>query len=278
MRYVRAHFDPVPLSTVVDHLVNGTSLPNRPAVITFDDGYDDNLHYAAPILRRHSVPATIFVSTDYIGGKEPYWFELAVYLMMRLPPGALRVSGVEATLPTADDWQSRRRSGHTLQRALMKLDPPVVMQQIRQWREEFAAHIDPAELRLSGLLDWEAIRAMDGRGIEFGSHTRTHPVLSMLNQAALRDELFGSRERLESELRHAVTTIAYPVGKEFAFSPQVESVSREAGYQLGASYMAGMNWLSNGVNWFALRRQNIERGQHAARFSAMVQFPEWVQW
>src|SRR5947209_7126760 len=43
-----------------------SSLPERSALITFDDGYRNNLTSALPIMRRLAVPGVVFVPTNYI--------------------------------------------------------------------------------------------------------------------------------------------------------------------------------------------------------------------
>ena len=61
----------VPLAAIAasaDDGEQGGSLPDRTFAITFDDGYRDNHQVAWPILRRHVLPATVFLATDCIGG------------------------------------------------------------------------------------------------------------------------------------------------------------------------------------------------------------------
>jgi peptidoglycan/xylan/chitin deacetylase (PgdA/CDA1 family) len=49
-------------------LEHGTALPPRPAVITFDDGFEDNLTVAAPLLAARRLRATVYVATGHLPG------------------------------------------------------------------------------------------------------------------------------------------------------------------------------------------------------------------
>jgi peptidoglycan/xylan/chitin deacetylase (PgdA/CDA1 family) len=62
---------PVALDVVRDHYIDGAPLPPRAVLITFDDGYLDNLENAFPILRRHGYPAVIFVPIGFLDGSRP---------------------------------------------------------------------------------------------------------------------------------------------------------------------------------------------------------------
>jgi peptidoglycan/xylan/chitin deacetylase (PgdA/CDA1 family) len=61
----------VSLEDVLTHYRDGAPLPERPVLITFDDGYRDNLEHAAPVLEKHGYPAVIFVPIGYLDGRRP---------------------------------------------------------------------------------------------------------------------------------------------------------------------------------------------------------------
>jgi len=63
---------PWPLSQVLDHRERGLPLPRKTFVVTFDDGYANNLYEACPILARLDVPATLFVATAYLDSDRPF--------------------------------------------------------------------------------------------------------------------------------------------------------------------------------------------------------------
>jgi peptidoglycan/xylan/chitin deacetylase (PgdA/CDA1 family) len=80
------------------------------------------------------------------------------------------------------------------------------------------------QLGSQDMLTWDQAREMEAEGIDFGSHTATHPVLTTLADAAVRDELSRSRDRLHRELRRPSQWFCYPKG---AFSDGVLEVARE---------------------------------------------------
>ena len=64
-------YRPVPLADVLAYYLEGVPLPPRAVLITFDDGYLDNLENAAPVLRRLGYPAVLFVPIGYLGEVAP---------------------------------------------------------------------------------------------------------------------------------------------------------------------------------------------------------------
>src|SRR5712691_5757206 len=75
LAFFRRHYNLVSLDEVVAAARGTCRLPQRSLLITFDDGFADNLDYALPLLRKHSAPAVVFISTDIIGHAERLWTE-----------------------------------------------------------------------------------------------------------------------------------------------------------------------------------------------------------
>jgi peptidoglycan/xylan/chitin deacetylase (PgdA/CDA1 family) len=61
----------VSLDAVLDHYLDGIPLPHGAVLITFDDGYRDNLDNAVPVLRRYGYPAVLFVPIGYLDTRRP---------------------------------------------------------------------------------------------------------------------------------------------------------------------------------------------------------------
>ena len=94
-------------------------------------------------------------------------------------------------------------------------------------------------LRARNLLTWPQIREMQKYGIEFGSHTLTHPFLPDTPDEQLRRELIESKRRLEDALGVEITSFAYPYG---GVDRRVRSAVAEAGYKLAFTTAPGPNW------------------------------------
>jgi peptidoglycan/xylan/chitin deacetylase (PgdA/CDA1 family) len=74
MQYLSKAYNPISLERIAQHIQNGTSLPSKAVAVTFDDGYQDNYENAYPILKEYNIPATVFLTTGFIGtGQIPAW-------------------------------------------------------------------------------------------------------------------------------------------------------------------------------------------------------------
>src|SRR5207248_6890557 len=72
-------------------------------VVTFDDGYTDNLHQAKPLLERYGVPATFFLSSGYLGQEQEFWWDELERLLLH--PGVLPETLRLTVQGTVHEWQ-----------------------------------------------------------------------------------------------------------------------------------------------------------------------------
>ncbi len=89
-------------------------------------------------------------------------------------------------------------------------------------------------------LAWRDMRAWQGRGIEFASHTATHPRLTRMSELGVYEELDRSRRAIGGALGVAPTAVSYPFG---AAAAREERIAREAGY--AAAFGIARGWRGN---------------------------------
>ncbi len=206
---------------------------DKPAVaITFDDGYADNALEALPILEELQVPATFFVATDLIGTDREFWWDEVERLLLleREYPASLELTagGKGGRWETATAAQRVRCYRELL--SLLRRDLP-------EQREE---HL--ARLRLwagTGAVGRETHRALSmeqlrklaaSPEVTLGAHTLSHSSLSVLPVLRQREEIAGSRARLEQWSGKPIEVFSYPFGTRDDYTTDTLSLCREMGF------------------------------------------------
>lgn len=254
---LRRYARPARLQQLTRALAEGKTL-HRSVVVTFDDGYADNLVSAKPLLERHDVPATVFVATGAIGGgREFWWDELGRVL---LEPGTLpaeldvRVDETRFTWTLGEaahydqeaalrdrHWRAGEEAPsarHALYRALwerLRCSPAGArertMNELLEWSGVGVA-VRPSHRTLSS----DDVAALANGGlVDVGAHTVTHPMLSALSAAAQRDEIERSKTRLDEILDRPVTSFSYPYGGRADFSRETVDAVRHARFHCACS-------------------------------------------
>ena len=277
MSYIREHYSPVTFRHVLNHLNGTSSLPPRPIIVTFDDGFDDNYVHAFPVLQALHVPATIFLSTGYIGQTQTYWFEWLFFLCNQAAAIKMPVRIGSAEFRLSDNIAQRRVEIEKILSHAKRLPDTELRSELEKLKRELGLELPAAGFPQSRPLSWDQVREMAACGIEFGSHTVTHPILANLTQNRLNDELRESKVNLERQIKCPVDVIAYPVGGKFAFNSEVVGAVRNAGYKIATSYIPGINCLKS-LDLFSLRRLHVERYTTRDDFKCMLALPELMSW
>jgi peptidoglycan/xylan/chitin deacetylase (PgdA/CDA1 family) len=221
-------------------IVRGRTAMSRPSVLlTFDDGYRDNFDQAYPVLRAHGVSGAFFLPTSFIGtGLLPWWDKIA-FVVKNSKRSRIALEYPE---PAAFDLAPPLRENSIA--AILKLfKRPSVTDTERFIRElETACGFErPADSAERCFLNWDEAREMQRNGMRFGSHTRSHDILSKLPYSGQLEELRESRRALESELGRAIDTLAYPVGQPDTFNDDTFKALAEARYSTAFSFYSGAN-------------------------------------
>lgn len=111
------------------------------------------------------------------------------------------------------------------------------------------------------LMGWQEIRRLHQEGVEFGSHSLTHPRLIRIPLEAAEHELRGSRQILEEQVGAVVHSFAYPYGE---CGPTLGRLVEEAGYRLACSTVRGN--LHAPDDRFRLKRVPVDEYTSLARF------------
>ncbi len=206
MGCVKRWFNVLPLAEAVAGLRNGT-LPARPAVITFDDGYADNRTVALPILQAHGLTATFFIAAGFLDGGR-MWNDTLIETLRRCAGPLLDLSefGLEAH-PVANIAQRRA--------AIAALIPRLKYLESSERLRRVAAIAAHAGVNLPNdlMMTSKQLREMAQAGMTIGAHTVTHPILARLTDGEALAEMVAGKQTLEQIIAAPVRFFAYPNGK-----------------------------------------------------------------
>ncbi|MGQ9727680.1 MAG: polysaccharide deacetylase family protein [Candidatus Fervidibacter sp.] len=248
---------PISLADLVQGLQNGR-VPDKSIVVTFDDGYADNLWNAKPLLERYGVPATVFVTSGFVGqGRWFYWDELACLLLEANEgiPHMLTLAlpdGQQHRFPLAT-WQQRLQTYYALHDRLRPLPHSERDQVLEQVRHQLGDLTEAQREKHRALHPEELLELVQGGLVEVGAHTVHHPDLPCLPEAAQWQEIGESKQQLEAMLDRPVRFFAYPYGNG---SDQTRKLVRQAGFVAACALLEGT--ANNFSNLFWLPRLFVE--------------------
>ena len=259
--YISKHHNCVALPEAVEMLSEGT-LSTGTIVVTFDDGYRDNLLQALPVLERHGVPATIFVTTGLIDGTcVPWWYEQEALLKSF---DSLEVSWKGRSLAWKLETPAQKfaaiRELNSLFREMNIDDQNAFMEKIRK--------LCPSKFTFeSEFLSWDELIKLDRHPlITIGAHTKNHSVLSRSTPLELCEELAGGKEILKKRLGHSVDHLAYPFGGSSEVGPREFEAAREAGFRSAFTTRFGHLHTMHRKFLHSLPRIIIDYGDTISRF------------
>ena len=231
--WLTACFRIVPLYEAVQKLRQDKLLP-RTACITFDDGYADNAKNALPILQKHGITATFFISTGFLDGGR-MWNDSIIELVRQATGPILNLSKLDLGQFEINTIQQREQAINTLINKLKYL--PLKLRQLKV--EEICTHI-PSILPNDLMMTSEQVRTLHNAGMEIGGHTVNHPILGRMEDSMAREEIANSKEILENIIRSPIKAFAYPNGKpgQDYFSNHVRMV-KNLGFESAVSTSHG---------------------------------------
>lgn len=224
MQLLATCFNVLPLREAIDMLGTGR-MPPRAVAITFDDGYRSVHDLALPILQEFKLPATVFVTSGYVGGGN-MWNDRIIETVQSLPSRELDLRDMGLAVYSLASLEQRQQTVDQLTEATKYLPPQSRLDLIRRLELMVGEDLDH-----SLMLTPEMVVNLDRAGIEIGAHTVSHPILTSLQDDAARREIENGKRELEQIIGKPVQLFAYPNGKAGKdYDERHTRMAREAGY------------------------------------------------
>jgi peptidoglycan/xylan/chitin deacetylase (PgdA/CDA1 family) len=260
LEFLNKNYHIISLNDYIDAKKRNYTLPHKTAVITFDDGWEDNYAYAFPILKKYNVPAAIFLATGFIGTERLFWPEKIIFLMKRIFTAntlneffyAYPMQEFYPLLLYLFENAEDPKSWYIFIERLKQID--------EKKREILTTNLEtflqnPSPPPFNYCLNWNQVDEMARSQCTFGSHGLSHKILTKLRENEIQEEVEESRRIIENKLHVAVDFFSYPNGNH---NGKVIRILRSSGYQAALAVEQGMN--KKVSNLYTLKRINIHEG------------------
>ncbi len=243
MRIIKKYAKPLLMRQIGENLKN-LDLMHDQIAVTFDDGFVDNFHQAKPILEKHEVPATFYISSHAMEYREEFWWDK----LSRLFNASSRFPEIfEMSINnTLCRWHIDENS---LAKESCFLPPPDSVLSRTQflfaiWRLIRPLSYEQQNVEIDRILTWsgqtlgqpvylpmtlDELKQMAGsRLVEIGAHTVHHPLLLAWGIKEQEEEISIGRQKLEHWINKKVTSFAYPFGE---YSHDTLDIVERLGFQ-----------------------------------------------
>ncbi len=259
---------PLSLQALHSRLRGGESVEGC-VVVTFDDGFADNLHTALPILEEFQVPATIYVTSGFIARDVQLMeYELAqIVATSAILEFAQRTWKIESPAEKKACYDSIRQQLKPASQATRSESIQRLWQESgRQRSDRQGLDRQPAPPQFE-LLTVDQLRQLDASElITIGAHTHAHLVLTAVSPEQAKHDIASGKQWLETQLRHPVLDFAYPYG---AFDANIQECVRGLGFRTAVTTVREP--LSGNCDVLALPRieVNAQRAQSTEFLSGL---------
>ena len=223
--------------------------------LTFDDGYRDNLIHGLPILEKHAVPATIYVTNCFPNGTGILWWYLFETHAKTTKQLKLNSSLGRFDFSWENSEQAHSQFGkisEIIKSIPVSELPTVLMEAFGKNAVEFK------ELCESVSMSWDEIAAISKHPlITIGAHTMQHVSVKQQATSDVENEMRLSKQELEHFIGKEVKHFAYPFGGTFDVGLRDIELAQHVGFKTSTLNQAGNIFKSNNTAMHCLARMPL---------------------
>lgn len=248
LKYIAKNYQVISLKDLVVALKR-RKIPKGTVVITFDDGFADNYHFAYPLLKHYKMPATMFLVTDCIENKRPIWIQELYYLVNYIGVERLIEAFNELKevlqMPQLEFRKNRRRNLNP-EKSIEEYLSFSVSKEVRgKILDRLYIHFKLERERIFNegkiFLNWDQVKQMSQDGISFGNHGASHTPFSAMAVDEQEEEIVQSKKVIEKYLNKGFMPFSYPYGWDKYFTRNTKRATINSGHSCALTAMPTLN-------------------------------------
>lgn len=252
MRYLSRKMNPISLKNALEMIKGQTVLVPKSVVVTFDDGYLNNLEAALPIIKEFKVPVTIFLSTQYLSSGELFPFDKQKLLFFWLNKNMISKYDNSSRLSKIPAYYTNPYK--------------IYADSLAAYWEKYKHLLTDPQYQLLRPMSWDDAKKVDNNLVNFGAHTNNHVILANEKDCVCRDEISSSVDLIKEELSSNGVAFSYPVGTNNCFNENTKKLVKNAGCFCGLTTITGSN--SSKQDIFSLLRRPVSLNHNLSVFIA----------
>jgi peptidoglycan/xylan/chitin deacetylase (PgdA/CDA1 family) len=262
--HLSRYYHCITLNELAQAAKNRSPLPPNSLAITIDDGYRDFLH-AFPLFQRFGLKVTLYVVSGFAAQEIWLWPDQVLHLFesthvrtaeIPVPGGTVKL---DLTNPIAAFEPFAQRMI-----AMKNVDRLAVIKKLPALLESELPVAAPERFEA---LSWVELKSLASQGLDIGAHSATHPILSKL-ETGLKEEIAGSKARIEAETGFDVLHFCYPNGTDADISLEAIEMVKRSGFN--TAVVAEPGYAGPPFSLFELKRLGVGPELQQAYFERYV--------
>lgn len=252
------HYQFMSLDEAVDVIAGRRAPVRNGLVLTFDDGYRNNVTEALSVLKKHRAPGAFFIATGFVETGASYWIDRLDYALQHAPEEARLIEALGKSYDLRNLDRQSLAEGYRRLRLGVKNSVPDDEQMLAEFDRISTQLEEAAGTSIRDVIDvdpyvavatWEQLSGVAADNVEIGSHTVNHCRLTGIDHAEVAKQLAESKEALERKLDRPCRHFCYPNGDH---DRAVAALVDKAGYISAVTTDNGLNGV--GDDLMTLRR------------------------
>jgi len=245
INYITKNYNVISLEQYINYCNKKEEFPKNSIIITIDDGYKSNYTYAYPIFKEFDIPATIFLTTDFIYNKNYLWVDRLEYAINNTKKKKLELEITNKKESfDLETFNGKIVCDKTIRLKLKSNDNEIIDKFIQEVE-------DKLDVQLSKTLDvpqiyeplkWDEISEMINTSkVDIGSHTHKHILLANYDNEVIMNELSLSKKIIQRKTGVNTRLFCYPNGAIGDFNEKTKLAIKKSGYSCALTTVRGTN-------------------------------------
>ena len=250
-------------------------LPPKPVAFTIDDGFYDQASIAAPIFLEFNCPVTFYLITGLVDMESWPWVSQVSYLVENARTDVIRLDIPNNKLEFSISGNKQNSlADRSIRETLKYLDDDLIQSIIEQLSHETQVSLPSTPPEEYSPLTWDTARELERKGISFGPHTVSHPILSKVNNRQSEHEIADSWKRIKQELTNPVPIFCYPNGRTCDYGVREIEFIRKAGLIGAVSTIPEQVDMNNQSDQYEF---NLPRLGFPTSLQDLIQYSTWIE-